>query len=326
MQSSYHPNLSIIIPVYKVECMLSKCIDSILAQTYLDWEIILVDDGSPDGSGLICDSYAVLDSRIQVIHTSNGGQARARNIGIERIRGKYVTFVDSDDYLQDVCSFEIAIHEIEIDNRVDIVQFPFCGVGWDNGNEGMHCCNGTEILNGRKDALENFGVEGIDGDIYPAPWAKIYRSEIFKNMKFPEGIVFEDSFLLTDILQRIRFVKLIDKGCYAYVCNSAGTMAGSVTEKRHIDALYSHLHTLEACRQHGIDKVKFMSFFSVVFYDIYYAVIHFKKNLFPVHMLRSLETMCPKKLTFSHKIWILIAIARVMGFNRFFNLIAVLKK
>lgn len=326
MQNCYHPKLSIIIPVYKVEHILSRCIDSVLAQTYFDWEMILIDDGSPDGSGDICDSYAVTDRRIQVIHTSNGGQARARNIGLERIRGEYVTFIDSDDYIHDVCSFEIAINEIERENGVDIVQFPLCGVGWNNKNEGMHCCNGTKILRGGKEALENFGIEGIGGEIYPAPWAKIYRSEIFRDMKFPEGMVFEDSFLLTDILQSVRWVKLIDKGCYTYVCNLAGTMVGSVTEKRYIDALYSHLHTLKACRQLGIDKIKYSRFFNVVFYDTYCAVIHFKKNFFPNHMLRTLERMCPMNLTFSYKIRILIVIARVMGFNRFFNLIAVLKK
>ena len=91
--------ISIIIPVYKVEKYLEKCINSIIGQTYTNLQIILVDDGSPDNSGKICDKYAKEDSRIEVIHKSNGGLSEARNRGIERAKGKYIGFVDSDDYI-----------------------------------------------------------------------------------------------------------------------------------------------------------------------------------------------------------------------------------
>ena len=94
------PKVSIIVPVYKVEKYLNRCIDSILTQTFTEWEMILVDDGSPDRSGEICDEYALRDSRIKVLHKQNGGPSSARNLGIEHAQGKYIWFVDSDDWIE----------------------------------------------------------------------------------------------------------------------------------------------------------------------------------------------------------------------------------
>ena len=100
------PEISIIVPVYKVEKYLDTCVRSILAQTFTDFELILVDDGSPDQCGALCDAYAVEDSRIVVIHKENGGLSSARNAGIEAARGTYIGFVDSDDYIApDMYSF-----------------------------------------------------------------------------------------------------------------------------------------------------------------------------------------------------------------------------
>ena len=100
------PKVSIIVPVYNVEKYIHRCVDSILSQTFTDWECILVDDGSPDGSGVICDEYAAKDARILVIHKDNGGVSSARNVGIKRATGEWITFVDSDDYLDEdsLCS------------------------------------------------------------------------------------------------------------------------------------------------------------------------------------------------------------------------------
>lgn len=94
------PLISIIVPVYKVEKYLPKCIESILDQTFTDWELLLIDDGSPDKSGEICDEYALKDARIKVLHKDNGGVSSARNLGLEKAKGEWVTFVDSDDFIQ----------------------------------------------------------------------------------------------------------------------------------------------------------------------------------------------------------------------------------
>ena len=108
-----HPKISVIVPVYKVEKDLHRCVDSILAQTFTDFELLLIDDGSPDKCGAICDEYALKDSRVRVFHKENGGVSSARNIGLEKARGEWIAFCDSDDYVTPnwLESFEIAINK-----------------------------------------------------------------------------------------------------------------------------------------------------------------------------------------------------------------------
>lgn len=115
------PDVSIIIPVYKVEKYLSDCLDSIIAQTFKNWECILVDDGSPDSSGIICDEYVKKDSRFKVIHKLNEGVSKARNDGLKMARGKWISFVDSDDYIDNV-TYE-SVLEIVDENNADMVQW-----------------------------------------------------------------------------------------------------------------------------------------------------------------------------------------------------------
>lgn len=111
--------LSVIIPVYKVELFLRRCVDSILSQSYKNIEIILVDDGSPDNCPIICDEYAELDSRVRVVHKENGGLCSARNAGLQAARGKYVTFVDSDDYIEPA-SYS-AMMRYMLENEIDMI-------------------------------------------------------------------------------------------------------------------------------------------------------------------------------------------------------------
>ena len=95
-----HPKISVIVPVYKAEKYLHRCVDSILAQSYTDFELLLIDDGSPDNSGAICDEYAIKDSRVRVFHKQNGGASSARNKGLDHANGEWVSFVDSDDWIE----------------------------------------------------------------------------------------------------------------------------------------------------------------------------------------------------------------------------------
>ena len=117
------PTLSIIVPVYKAEKYLRQCVDSIIAQSFTDWECILVDDGSPDRSGAICDEYAQTEARIRVIHKENGGVSSARNVALERIAGEWLTFVDSDD-----CLYPNALKrwvEVAEQNNLYLIQWHF---------------------------------------------------------------------------------------------------------------------------------------------------------------------------------------------------------
>ena len=117
------PKISIIVPLYKAERYLRRCVESIIHQTYTDWELLLIDDGSPDGSGRICDEYADGDARIRVFHKENGGVSSARNLGLENVHGEYVTFVDSDDMI-DTRTLDICISQCELFG-LDMLQFSF---------------------------------------------------------------------------------------------------------------------------------------------------------------------------------------------------------
>lgn len=191
------PRVSVIVPVYKVEKYLPECIDSILAQTFTDFELILVDDGSPDNSGKICDDYATRDSRIRVFHKENGGVSSARNLGLDNARGKWIAFADSDDtvgekYLENLLpsgNDELVVGGaivVERDGRMRAEQ---------RRDEVLSCRDAIRI---RK--IYRSG----------APWAKIFRRDIIakNSLSFNENIVFsEDLVFLVDYLKCISKVR-----------------------------------------------------------------------------------------------------------------------
>lgn len=183
--------LSIIVPVYKVESYLRRCVDSILAQTFTDFELILVDDGSPDGCPAICDEYAEKDSRVKVIHKENGGLSDARNAGLDIAQGEYIGFVDSDDWIHP------EMYEVLYDHanreRADIAQIKL-----------LQFLDGTEPLDisieGQKTESLIFTNQQLVDEYYTSRYAvnctvcnKLYRKEIFSHIRFPVGCYYEDS-------------------------------------------------------------------------------------------------------------------------------------
>jgi len=121
--NSYSPTISVIVPIYNVEKYLDKCIESILGQKFTDFELLLINDGSTDNSRNICDEYALRDSRIRVFHKTNGGVSSARNIGLKNAKGKYVNFIDSDDWIE--CDMFLTINKIAQEKDIDIIQFGY---------------------------------------------------------------------------------------------------------------------------------------------------------------------------------------------------------
>lgn len=179
--------LSVIVPVYRVEEYLPRCVDSILAQTVSDLELILVDDGSPDRCGAICDEYAARDPRVRVIHKENGGLSSARNAGIDIARGQWLGFVDSDDWIKPDCYEKLL--DCARRRKVKLV----CAGRWDV-SEGTGetkpglCPEKEETISGTEMARRIFTWEHLDS----AAWDKLYRAELFDDIRYPLGKVSED--------------------------------------------------------------------------------------------------------------------------------------
>lgn len=177
--------ISIIIPVYNVENYLPKCLDSVISQTYEQLEIIIVDDGSTDKSGIICDEYARKDNRIIVIHKSNGGLSDARNSGLDIARGEYVMFVDSDDYVEPTfCEIPL---RIAIREHVDIVSFGYFKIS--NKSTKVKKTNKPRTVQA-SEAIKILIT--LDDVIHGFVWNKFYKRSLFEQIHFPIGRTFED--------------------------------------------------------------------------------------------------------------------------------------
>lgn len=206
--------LTIIIPVYNVRFTLARCVRSVVSQSFEDWEMLLVDDGSTDGSGLLAEELTREDERISVFHKENGGLSDARNYGMERARGEYITFVDSDDELAagtlqplvqmlhdnpacDVLEYDILVHAgSEDEHRLGLPERTWHSVKdyWHVNKSWNHCyaCN------------------------------KIFRRAVLEGIRFPEGRVFEDVWFWPEVLRRKPCVATTSQGLYRYIWNSDG--------------------------------------------------------------------------------------------------------
>ena len=221
------PLISIIIPVYKVEKYLEKCIKSVLDQTYKNLQIILVDDGSPDNCGNICDDYARVDNRIEVIHKANGGLSDARNVGLKAARGEYIGFVDSDDYVSNEM-FE-NMYNILVNNNADVSICNFYTV-IDNKNIIKNVDNGIEIYN----KLEILKEILLDKKIQSYAWNKLYKRELFKDIEYPVGKKYEDIGTTFYILEKCN--KIVSSGRPEYYYVTRGdSIVNNNTEETVID-------------------------------------------------------------------------------------------
>ena len=213
--------VSVIIPVYKVEKYLHKCIESVLAQTYKKLEVILVDDGSPDACGEICNQYAKRDSRVKVIHKTNGGLSSARNAGLSLASGEYICFVDSDDYIQPIlCQQIVGILE---QYDADIVTFDCWRVTEDGTMLG-----GTETISNGLIEPKEAVTELMRGHINNFAWNKIYRRHIFEDIRFPEGRVWEDAAIMYQLFLKARCIYCCNEKLYYYLRRS-DSITGRIT-------------------------------------------------------------------------------------------------
>lgn len=262
--------ISIIVPVYNVEKYIRKCLDSILAQTYEDYELLIIDDGSTDGSGMLADEYANKDARISVIHKSNGGLSDARNHGIEIAKGEFICFIDSDDWIEVTYLEELL--KLVNDSEADVA---ICAYMRNPGEERI-----VQPVN--ESITVETGIEAI-GNIwsshyteYVVAWNKIYRRKIFDDLRYPVGMIHEDEAICADVYLESSKVIRTDRVLYNYRVNNSESIMTSGYSLKRLDILKAMEKRMEVLRNHELESYYEKDSFKYM-YKILLNIVEIKK-------------------------------------------------
>lgn len=238
------PQVSVIVPVYKVEKYLKRCVDSILAQTFTDFELILVDDGSPDGCPDMCDEYAEKDRRVRVIHKENGGLSSARNAGIdwvfENSDSEWISFVDSDDYVHPKMLESLLNAVVSLNVSVSVCSFYF------NTDGNVPVCDevASPVYVTPDELFMNLSA------LSQAAWNKFYRREVFNTLRYPVGKLCEDSFVAPEIIYSQERLAFVNSDLIYYTYNPEGITYSKWDPKKLDEVEVWHYQT-EYMRKHG---------------------------------------------------------------------------
>lgn len=220
-------NISVIVPVYKVEEFLSRCVDSILCQSYTDFELILVDDGSPDNCGPLCEAYARRDSRVHVLHQENGGLSAARNSGIDwafaNSNSRWLAFVDSDDWVHP--DFLKVLYETA---EQTLCKISACAFFQTNGEE----IPPNQVMTAKKLTADDYYCGDYHDGATPAACNKLYHISLFKHLRFPIGKLHEDEFTVYLALYEVGYIGVTDARLYAYYRNDQSITRREWSAKR----------------------------------------------------------------------------------------------
>lgn len=212
------PKISVIVPVYNTENYLHRCIDSILVQTFTDFELLLIDDGSKDNSGVICDEYAAKDARIRVFHKENGGVSSARNLGLDNARGEWISFVDSDDWIEPIL-IESCIGVISETHNIDIIRYGYYEE--ESLNKQIIRCSSNEndiifSLNTFFEKCDNYCYWGF-------VWNTAFRRDLIRELRFDENINYcEDHIFTYEYMIRCKTMRFLSLPLYHYQTFSQG--------------------------------------------------------------------------------------------------------
>lgn len=256
------PKISVIVPVYKVEQFLARCVNSVLNQTFFDFELILVDDGSPDRCGTICDLFAAEDSRIHVIHQKNGGLSAARNAGLDWVYAnsdsQWIAFIDSDDW----------VHPVYLQELYKAAESTGCKIsacGFFKTSEGPF----PEIYgeSSRCMSADDFYCsEAIHGGVTAVVWNKLYHRTLLEEIRFPAGKLHEDEFTTFRVVYNAGRIAVLEMPLYAYYQNPEGIMLSKWSPRR--------LHIVEAfeyqiayASEHNLDQ-----FYRKAVRDLIYSI------------------------------------------------------
>ncbi|ETI67550.1 glycosyltransferase family 2 protein [Neobacillus vireti] len=259
--------ISIIVPIYKVEKYLAICTDSILNQTFKDFELILVNDGSPDKCGEICDDYTKKDNRVKVIHKSNGGLSSARNAGINVAQGKYIAFVDSDDYIHPKM-FEILFEAAEKYSS-DITMCNFLPVY-------EHVPNHEVLRNFQIDVKHYTNLQALKqiytnkGIYFTLATNKLYKRQLFHDLRFEEGRIHEDEFLAHRILYKSKVITYLPIDLYFYFQRSDSIM-GEPFNLNMLDEVYAFKDRIKFFKDKKLHSLRHQAEFKYVvkFFSFY---------------------------------------------------------
>lgn len=261
------PEISVIIPVYKVEKYLKRCVDSVLNQTFKDLEIILVDDGSPDSCPALCDEYVKNNKNCSVLHIENGGLSNARNTGLAKAKGKYVAFVDSDDWVSSD-AYEY-LYNLITKYNADVASCDYVTLSQDTYNFSQSKINET-VLEGTNAILEFYlAQDKLHRNNDYTVCTKLYKKTLFENIQFPKGQLYEDIITNLLLLQNAeRYVKS-DKIIYAYYQGNV-SITRSLLQKKHLDLILTskRISTLIGNKSLELEKLckrkVAMSYFSIL--------------------------------------------------------------
>ena len=245
------PLISVIVPVYRVEAYLERCVKSILSQTYKNLEVILVDDGSPDQCPAICDACAEKDARVKVIHQENKGLSGARNAGIDAASGEYLAFVDSDDYVSP--HFIEELYQLLQDTGCAIGQCRFSYVKGDGlveeGDSAFCIYRGESLME------QLYGPEE-KATCFVVAWNKLYRAELFKEtgIRYPEGRIHEDEATTYRLFHEAKKLAFLDRALYGYYTENGGSITSVFSAKR-LQWLTAHEERIVFFKKNGYEKL-----------------------------------------------------------------------
>lgn len=256
-----NPLISIIVPIYKVEKYLERCVESLLNQTYTNLEIILVDDGSPDNCPVMCEEFAKKDSRIRVVHKKNGGLSDARNVGLEVATGEYIGFIDSDDYV-DVNMYQDMITNA-LKYNAQIVECDIYSV-YDGNRIEEYSSVDDAVYTTTKDIMYAYIAKFT---IKTVVWNKLYKKDIFGSLKFEVGKYNEDEFFTYQILSKATTFVHINKHYYYYIQRAESIMGCSYSLKK-LDGLEGGMKKTEFIKEY-YPELYFYQLRAVTFFCIY---------------------------------------------------------
>ena len=220
---------SIIVPVYNVEKYLDKCLASILEQTFKDFECIIIDDGSPDNSNIIIDKYVKLDQRFKVIHQKNMGLSAARNAGLDIAKGDYIVFVDSDDYIADDYLEKFALKIADTD--ADMVICGLIEVYKDYEKNKVFTAESIKVIK-----------QNILADVWPSyVWNKCYKKDLFTNIRFPVGKIFEDILTIPELCLYAQKIVCIPDKLYYYNRQNENSITANMSFEKMYNLFQGHL-------------------------------------------------------------------------------------